>query len=214
MPRKRVKQQKRVVDQVGSHEELAAVLGVHRNTIGAWAKRGAPAGPPYSVVAWHAWAKKRGYSVQAPREQALRELLNPTAEDDVELRPEAADDLPGTTPYDQLWLTGRMKLSTAREREQLKADMLVVVQREIAVDNAKIEREKIRGTLIAKDDATKAAAMVFNAFIKEGELLAESVVQTLSKHPLSLRAEISAAVKAAWSSALERVGAENPDARG
>jgi hypothetical protein len=217
MPRKKTKQKPRVVDSVGSHEQLADALGVHRNTIGAWAKRGAPAGPPYSIVAWHAWAKTHGYKPQAPREQALRFLTNPDDNDDgwgPEQKPSDATDLPGTTPYDELWLTGRMKLSTAREREQLKADMLVVEQREIQVGNAKLEQEKVRGTLIERDQATAAAAIVFKAFVREGELLAEAVVQALAEQPLSVKALVGNAVRKAWTGVLSRVGDEAPDARG
>lgn len=57
---------------------LATALGVHRNSCGAWAAEGAPAGPPYCELAWRTWASAHGHDLdltKAPPEQALLELL-------------------------------------------------------------------------------------------------------------------------------------------
>jgi IS30 family transposase len=139
MPRKRVKQQKRVQDAVASHEELADALGVHRNTIGAWAKRGAPAGPPYSDRRLARLGEAARLHAVGPASDDLRELIDARRRADY-------SGAQARGPRERaawhhalrpLWLTGRMKLSTAREREQLKADILTVEQREILVANAR-----------------------------------------------------------------------------
>lgn len=55
--------------------ELADALGVHRNTVTAWAREGAPAGPPFCELQWRTWAAAGGRSVPTAPEQALLELL-------------------------------------------------------------------------------------------------------------------------------------------
>lgn len=55
--------------------ELAAALGVHRNSCTAWAAAGAPAGPPYCELAWRTWAAAQGKTCPTQPEQALLDLL-------------------------------------------------------------------------------------------------------------------------------------------
>lgn len=54
--------------------ELAAALGVTDDTITAWRKNGAPAGPPYSIIEWYLWGKAKGYSPRLPEDEKLRAL--------------------------------------------------------------------------------------------------------------------------------------------
>lgn len=230
MPRKklRVAPPERLDGWVDTYEELGEQLGdgkpIHRNTLSAWARmRGAPKGPPYSVIEWYTFARAQGFKVAKPRNERIRALIDATERNPEVDLPALDDDtnadgtlkLPGEpTPYDGLVIRNKISFSTAREREQLRADMITVQQRTVTLETQRLEAEKAKGTLIPKDESTKASAIVFNAFIREGELLPEAVVQALPELQHSVKAQVSEAVKAAWSAALDRVGKEAPDARG
>lgn len=55
--------------------DLAEALGVHRNTVTAWLREGAPAGPPFCELAWRTWAAAAGKPCATAPEQALLEML-------------------------------------------------------------------------------------------------------------------------------------------
>ncbi len=78
MPRRKVKKKAAVQGQVPLLQDLAAAFGVHANTITAWRDRGAPAGPPFSIVEWYVWAHRQGYKPQLPADPDLRALCERT----------------------------------------------------------------------------------------------------------------------------------------
>jgi hypothetical protein len=56
-------------------KQLAAALGVSRNSITAWAEAGAPAGPPFDEFAWRTWAAGHAKECRrAPEPELLAEL--------------------------------------------------------------------------------------------------------------------------------------------
>lgn len=138
-------------------QELAAALGVHRNTISAWIAAGGPAGPPYCELQWRVWAAAQGKDLPlatAPPEQALLEQL---AGAGVPAYRRVLDAQRGTTTAQQPESTVTKPVDWAQENKRLDA---LAKQRDLDVAMRRlIDRE----TLIRLvEGIAEAAATVFD----------------------------------------------------
>jgi len=146
-----------------SWEDLAAALEVHVRTIERWRKkRGAPQLP--DVAAWREWRGKP-------------ENGHETVADDAAL--------PGDCNYDDLVKEGKITYALAKIREQ-------VISEQVANDQRRTELAKLRGSLVTKDDAEKAAALVRDAVTRKYDQAIARAIQSL---PVEIRSEVGRAIE-------------------
>lgn len=96
--------------------------------------------------------------------------------------------LPGDCDYDDLVKQGKITYALAKVREQ-------VISEKIANETKRVELEKARGSLVPKDSADRAAALVRDSITQKYE---RSIARALGRLPsvsAELRAEILTALQ-------------------
>lgn len=215
-------------DAVGTVGALASALGVHRNTVGVWRTAGAPAGPPFSVRAWRAWARERDFKVAVEAgavdtmrrltgmDEPLGEPLVPlkgkgkgkgkgraAAEDDGGLA-RAIAELPGSNPYDQVVARKIINYKGALEREKVRGETIENERRQV-------ELKKASKDLVTRRDALGAADRVRKAFTAQLEQLRSLVGKHLGEVGIDWKERVGIAVEKATAELLTRVGQEESD---
>ncbi len=146
-----------------SWEDLAAALEVDVRTIQRWRKkRGVPQLP--DVVAWREWRGKA-------------ENAHETVSDDAAL--------PGDCNYDDLVKQGKITYALAKVREQ-------VISEQVANDQRRTELAKLRGSLVTKEDAEKAAALVRDTVSRRYD---QAIAVAIQRLPVEIRADVSRAIE-------------------
>lgn len=102
------------------------------------------------------------------------------------------------------WVTARQ--SAGEASAELRA---LKLRRERALTaRAELDLERERGGLVTRTDAKAAAALVRDAFLREGGALPSDVARRLGEQvPASVRTLVEQAVVAAWIALRERVAA-------
>jgi hypothetical protein len=154
-------------------DEVSAAIGTDTRQLLRWRKvPGAPTLP--DVAAWLAWRELRKGARLAEKEAS--EAVSTDAA------------LPGECDYDDLVKGGKITYALAKIREQ-------VISEKIANETKRVELDKARGSLVGKDDADRAAALVRDSVTQKYE---RSLARALGRLPTvsaELRAEILAALQ-------------------
>jgi hypothetical protein len=159
------------MDNPSTWVDLAAALGRDAKDMRVWRKNGAP--NDFNLVAWKAWiaANVRGASAKQPG---------------------VADDaaLPGECDYDPLVKAGKISYEVAKERES-------VIGTSLRNEAIRVENQKLRGSLVTKDDADRACALVRDSLNQRFDRsVTRALTRLADQVSAELRAEIVKAINA------------------
>lgn len=204
MPRKKTKAEDAKAgpaDTVPYLRNVADALGVSQDTITEWKRRGLVVGVDgaWSIVGTYLGAMRERLNPRLPRDPALLDLIDEArvathAGDPLALADE--DALPGSSAYDRLLITKKIKIDYAIAREEL-------IGREVKNDRERIQRDQVRGTLVTKEEARAAAAAVRDAFMVAGKQLPGTVQKMIrDRVPNNFHGAIISAIDEAWEQIL------------